>query len=72
MILNLRVTVTHGPGQEPEHVADVNIVVAEPAPPEAARYLLECKDAADATLGRAVADGLTVRHVMDVDEEPDC
>ena len=74
MILNLKVTVTPTLGREPEQVADVNIVVAEAAlhPTPASRYVLECKDAADATLGKAVADGLVVKHILDVDEEPDC
>ena len=72
MILNLKVTMTPAPGREPEQVADVNIVVMEvPQPTNASRYILECKDAAGAALARAVADGLAVKHVLDVNEEPD-
>jgi len=72
MILNLKVTVTPALGGKPEQLADVNIVVMEaPQPTNASRYILECKDAAGAALARAVADGLTMKHVLDVNEEPD-
>ena len=72
MILNLKVTMAPAPGREPEQVADVNIVVMEvPQPMNASRYILECKDAAGSALARAVADGLAVKHVLDVNEEPD-
>ena len=69
----LKLTITHSPGAEPIEIAAVDITVKEAVtliPSD--RYLLECRDEAGKRLGRAVKDGLVVRHVMDVAEEPDC
>lgn len=74
MILNLTLTVTHAPGTKSEKITDVDIVVdqiIEPGPTTTIRYVLESRDEAGKALGRAVAGGLVVRHVLDVNEEPD-
>lgn len=71
MILNLTMTVQSAPGTPPAHVADVSIIIDQPRSVVGQGYLIECRDAAGRALQRAVSEGLTFKHEMRVDEEPD-